>query len=88
MVVTSLKDTVDIFSVPPKWFFKIFPHEKKIKTFGIKELLGDWEKVLGNLAGEFRKGCATVTPRKNACTYCHLGSLCRIKEREHEKSNG
>ena len=23
MVVTSLKDTVDIFSVPPKWFFKI-----------------------------------------------------------------
>ena len=67
---------------------EILPQEKKIKIFDIKELLNDWEKVLGNLADEFRKGCATVTPRKDACTYCHLGSLCRIKESEYEKSNG
>ncbi len=48
------------------------------------EIIQHWETVLENLAAEFLRGEADVSP-KNAlttCRYCDLQSLCRIKSQE------
>ena len=37
-----------------------------------------WGSSLDAIAAEIKQGVATVTPMKNACTYCLLPSLCRI----------
>lgn len=40
-----------------------------------------WQTVIGLLAAELLQGYAAVQPaRKDSCTHCHLGSLCRIAE--------
>ena len=39
-----------------------------------------WRNSLDNIAQELRQGVATVSPMKNACTYCELISLCRIND--------
>lgn len=40
-----------------------------------------WQRVVTQLADEFLQGYAAVQPaRRDSCTYCHLGSLCRIAE--------
>jgi ATP-dependent helicase/nuclease subunit B len=40
-----------------------------------------WQQVVSALADEFLQGYAAVQPaRRDSCTYCHLGSLCRIAE--------
>ena len=39
-----------------------------------------WRNSLDNIAQELRQGIATVSPMKNACTYCELISLCRIDD--------
>src|SRR5690606_7867378 len=40
-----------------------------------------WQKVVTQLADEFLQGYAAVQPaRRDSCTYCHLGSLCRVAE--------
>ncbi len=46
-----------------------------------EKLITDWEMILSKLAGEYLQGLASVTPRKDACQYCDLHSLCRIYER-------
>lgn len=45
-----------------------------------------WQRVLGLLAEEFLQGYVAVQPaRGNSCTYCHLGSLCRIDELNRDR---
>jgi ATP-dependent helicase/nuclease subunit B len=40
-----------------------------------------WQRVVTQLADEFLQGYAAVQPaRRDSCTYCNLGSLCRIDE--------
>ena len=39
-----------------------------------------WRSSLDTIALELRQGIATVSPMKNACTYCELISLCRIND--------
>jgi ATP-dependent helicase/nuclease subunit B len=45
-------------------------------------LLGYWQEKLTSLAQAFHAGTADVDPKdpRNTCTYCELGSLCRIDE--------
>ena len=45
-----------------------------------EELLDNWRVVLHNLADEFRRGAATVTPKRGACDWCDQQPLCRIHE--------
>ena len=40
-----------------------------------------WTDQLTQLAAEIAAGLASVTPQKDACNYCHLERLCRIKLR-------
>jgi len=51
--------------------------KKKQKSW--QEYLQDWKRNLEMVAQEYALGVATVTPTKNACTYCELPHLCRIK---------
>jgi hypothetical protein len=45
------------------------------------ELQGAWERRLRVLAEEYAQGEARLAPDpRHACTYCHLGALCRIGE--------
>lgn len=40
-----------------------------------------WQTTLNSLAQEYRQGIARVAPLKEqTCTYCHLASVCRVKE--------
>ena len=43
-------------------------------------LLDNWRAVLQDLATEFRRGVATVTPKPRACDWCEQQPLCRIHE--------
>ena len=47
-----------------------------------EELFDNWRAVLENLADEFRRGVATVTPSRGACDWCEQQPLCRIHEVE------
>ncbi len=47
-----------------------------------QDQLRQWETILAGLADEYLQGHASVTPTENACRYCDLHSLCRIRERE------
>ena len=40
-----------------------------------------WQAVLDRLAAAFAAGEAAVDPKPGACTFCHLGTLCRVGER-------
>jgi probable DNA repair protein len=45
--------------------------------------VAEWAQVLGALATEFRSGQAKVAPvGPEACRYCDLGAICRIREQE------
>ena len=44
------------------------------------KLFDYWRAVLENLAQEFRRGVATVTPKERACDWCDQHPLCRIHE--------
>ena len=44
------------------------------------KLFDYWRAVLENLAQEFRRGVATVTPKAHACDWCDQHPLCRIHE--------
>ncbi|MGB3621936.1 MAG: PD-(D/E)XK nuclease family protein, partial [Ketobacter sp.] len=60
--------------------------EKKLRTVktpveGWDSQVQQWKHTLELLAQEFLQGHATVTPLKETtCQYCHLSSVCRIKE--------
>ena len=46
-----------------------------------QELLEQWHTTMDRLGEDFRRGSARVDPKQPAtCTYCPLGSLCRIHE--------
>jgi len=47
-----------------------------------RDMLGSWRETLGNLAGQFLAGDASVTPKSfpKTCRYCALPSLCRVAE--------
>jgi probable DNA repair protein len=53
------------------------------------ELLSNWRGDFVRLAERFRHGDARVNPAQNGkvCEYCHLGTLCRIKETERVVSD-
>ena len=58
--------------------------DNKIQIYDEAEwqaMMAEWHRVLHNLAGEFRKGMATVEPMSYACRYCDLSGFCRIHER-------
>lgn len=55
---------------------------------GWGELLIHWRRVLENLADEFRRGVATVTPQPGACDWCEQQPLCRIHEVNAQRSGG
>jgi ATP-dependent helicase/nuclease subunit B len=52
------------------------------------ELLSSWRDHFARLAQKYRQGDARVDPadRGKACEYCHLGTLCRVKESERVAS--
>jgi probable DNA repair protein len=47
-------------------------------------LLAHWRTALTQLATTYVAGEAAVDPLPQACTYCHLSTLCRIHEHRHE----
>jgi len=47
--------------------------------------LGEWRRVLEQLAANYRDGRAEVDPKDGACDNCGLRALCRIREFEHER---
>ena len=52
-------------------------------SFG--ELLAQWRRALEHLAIDFRTGHAEVDPKPDACEYCGLRALCRIREYENDR---
>jgi len=44
-----------------------------------REQCKQWSDQLTELAQEIASGLASVTPQKNACDFCHLDRLCRIR---------
>ncbi|MCP5437289.1 MAG: PD-(D/E)XK nuclease family protein [Chromatiaceae bacterium] len=43
-------------------------------------LLARWQRTLSGLASEITEGRADPTPSPQACEYCPLGALCRVRE--------
>ena len=57
---------------------KAIADNKQIETWD--ELLAHWETTLNQLAQELVDGRIDVEPKKYACDYCELDSLCRISQ--------
>ncbi len=58
-----------------------FDQQRSVTQPDWPSLKQHWQKVIGLLADEFLQGYAAIQPaRRDSCTYCHLGSLCRIAE--------
>ena len=54
-------------------------HNTGVSTW--PDMIRNWEKVLAQLASDFREGRAEVDPKNSqTCRYCDLHSLCRIHE--------
>jgi hypothetical protein len=47
-----------------------------------EDMLLDWRRKLEQLAQAFRESDIRVDPDRYACLYCHLGTLCRVAERQ------
>jgi len=47
-----------------------------------EDMLLDWQRKLEQLATAFRESDIRVDPDRDACLYCHLGTLCRVAERQ------
>ena len=45
----------------------------------------EWERILLRLASDYLEGKAEVDPLKDACKYCHLGPVCRIRESARDR---
>lgn len=43
-----------------------------------------WRSAVNNVARGFVNGHAALTPRKGACTYCHLERFCRISDTDRQ----
>jgi len=66
----------------------LFPDLKKMNfeqpsSFG--ELTEQWRTVLERLAERYAAGAAEVDPKRNACDFCGLRALCRIRELENDR---
>ena len=48
----------------------------------LRRQVEEWRRVLTSLGERFRAGIAEVDPTPDACAYCQLTSLCRIREIE------
>jgi hypothetical protein len=46
----------------------------------LKEQVEEWRRVLARLADRFVASEAEVDPKPNACDFCKLDALCRVKE--------
>jgi len=51
----------------------------------LSELTVRWRKVLERLAERYSAGAAEVDPKKDACEFCGLRALCRIREFENDR---
>ncbi|MDP8979408.1 MAG: PD-(D/E)XK nuclease family protein, partial [Acidobacteriota bacterium] len=61
----------------------LLPHFKPMKLdtgFLLSEQVEEWRRVLAKLADRFVAGDAEVDPKPNACDFCKLDALCRVKE--------
>jgi probable DNA repair protein len=47
-----------------------------------EDMLLEWRRKLEQLAQAFRESDIRVDPDRYACLYCHLGTLCRVAERQ------
>jgi len=73
-------DDVGINNIVPIEKYKKSPFQS-IEDWS--SLLQTWQQQLVDLAEAYQQGHATVDPVKSSvCSYCHLQSLCRIKERQ------
>ncbi|MCB1800651.1 MAG: PD-(D/E)XK nuclease family protein [Gammaproteobacteria bacterium] len=52
------------------------------------QIMAHWQRALGELADEISSGRADPTPTLQACQYCELGALCRVRNRFDENDNG
>ncbi len=54
---------------------------KVVVSEGWEQQISQWERVVTELAGEFREGVALVAPLKgkSSCQYCGLEPLCRVE---------
>jgi RecB family exonuclease len=57
---------------------KAIADNKRFDTWN--ELLAHWQTTLNDLANELTSGRIDVEPKKYACDYCELDSLCRISQ--------
>jgi ATP-dependent helicase/nuclease subunit B len=61
----------------------LLPHFKPMKLdtgLSLTEQVEEWRRVLARLADRFVAGQAEVDPKPNACDFCGLDALCRVKE--------
>jgi len=63
------------------------PRLKKMQLAPVPlaETIAEWRRVLERLAQNFREGLAEVDPKHDACDYCGLRALCRIRELENDR---
>jgi hypothetical protein len=64
------------------------PELKRMKfeaPVSFDELTVRWRAVLERLAQRYTAGAAEVDPKKDACKFCGLTALCRIREIEHDR---
>lgn len=52
-------------------------------SFG--DQMAEWKRVLERLAENYRAGLAEVDPKADACDFCGLRALCRIREYENDR---
>jgi len=57
---------------------KAIADNKQVDTW--EDLLAHWHTTLNHLADELADGRIDVEPKKYACDYCELDSLCRISQ--------
>jgi len=55
------------------------PYSKSPDSFEAQQ--DEWRGAIEKLAADFRSGLARVDPKPDACDFCGLRALCRIRER-------
>jgi probable DNA repair protein len=55
------------------------------RDISFDQLIAQWKRALERLAANFLAGQAAVDPKHDACEFCGLRALCRIREFENER---
>jgi ATP-dependent helicase/nuclease subunit B len=55
------------------------------RNISFDQLIAQWKRVLERLAAGFLAGQAQVDPKHDACDFCGLRALCRIREFENDR---